>query len=126
MSSEILQPNRRLFIGAALATASSYSRILGANDRIRVGAIGTGERCQYLLSLLNKLESNEIVAVCDVYEPHRLEAKAKTAVNARDYGDYREVLDRKDIDAVVVGTPDHWHVPVTIAAVLAGKDVYCE
>ena len=119
--------DRRIFIGGALATASSYNRILGANDRMRVGAIGTGERCQYLLSLLNKLGGNDIVAVCDVYEPHRLEAKTKSATpDAKDCVDYREVLDRKDIDAVVIGTPDHWHVPITIAAVRAGKDVYCE
>ncbi len=119
--------DRRLFIGGALATASSYKRILGANDRIRVGAIGTGERCQYLLGLLNKLGGNDIVAVCDVYEPHRLAAKAKSATaDAKDCVDYREVLDRKDIDAIVIGTPDHWHVPITIAAVRTGKDVYCE
>ncbi len=124
--SETSFPNRRLFIGAALATASSYKRILGANDRIRVGAIGTGERCQYLLSLVNKIGGNEITAVCDVYEPHADEAQAKAAPNAQKVDDYRRVLERKDIDAVVIGTPDHWHVPITIAAVQAGKDVYCE
>jgi predicted dehydrogenase len=107
-------------------TAASYGRILGANDRIRVGAVGTGSRCQYLLSLLNKLESNEIVAVCDVYEPHRAEARDKFAPTARDYVDYREILGRNDIDAVVIGTPDHWHVPILTEAVRAGKDVYCE
>ena len=127
MSSDTGFPNRRIFIGAALATASSYKRILGANDRIRVGAIGTGERCSYLLTLLNKLQGNEIVAVCDVFEPHRLQAKSVSATaDAQDYVEFREVLDRKDIDAVVVGTPDHWLVPITIAAVQAGKDVYCE
>jgi predicted dehydrogenase len=115
-----------MFIGAALASAASYGRILGANDRIQVGAIGTGERCQYLLSLLNKLGNNDIVATCDVYEPHRLEAKAKFGPNAKDYVNHEAVLERKDIDAVVIGTPDHWHVPITIAAVQAGKDVYCE
>ena len=113
-------------MGTALATAASYNRILGANDRMQIGAIGTGERCQYLLSLLNKLGSNDIVAVCDVYEPHRLAAKAKYAPNAQDYVNHEEVLDRKDIDAVVIGTPDHWHVPILVAAVGAGKDVYCE
>jgi len=118
--------SRRIFMGASLATAASYSRILGANDRIRVGAIGTGERCRYLLSLLNKIGSNEIVAVCDVYEPHRLEAKAKYGSDATDHVNHEDVLNRKDIDAVVIGTPDHWHVPITIAAVKAGKDVYCE
>ena len=120
-------PHRRQFVTAALATAASYGRILGANERIRVGAIGTGGRGQYLLSQLKLAEGNEIVACCDVYEPRRLEAKTKYgAADARDYLDYREVLERKDIDAVVIGAPDHWHVPLTMAAVGAGKDVYCE
>ena len=120
------QASRRMFIGAAVS-AASYGRILGANDRVQVGAIGTGSRCRYLLSLLNKIGSNDIVAVCDVYGPHRAEAKAKHAVaSAREYVDFRELLDRKDIDAVVIGTPDHWHVPVATAAMRAGKDVYCE
>ncbi len=118
--------NRRRFIGAAIATAASYGRILGANDRIRVGGIGTGGRGQYLLSNVVQIEGAEIVALCDVYEPHRLRAKSKYATSASDTVDYRQVLDRKDIDAVVIGTPDHWHVPITIDAVKAGKDVYCE
>ncbi len=119
--------HRRVFLGTALATAASYSRILGANDRVRVGAIGTGQRCQYLLSILNKLGGNDVVAICDVYEPHRDLAKQKYAMaDAKLYVDHRELLDRKDIDAVVIGTPDHWHVPITIASVRSGKDVYCE
>lgn len=122
----LLQPSRRAFVGTALASAASYSRILGANDRIRIGAIGTGNRCRYLLSLLNRLGGNEIVAVCDIYRPHRQEAKAKYGPEASEYRDHRAVLDRKDIDAVVIGAPNHWHVPLTIAAVRAGKDVYCE
>src|SRR6185312_7847085 len=89
--------NRRRFLGAAIATATaaSYGRILGANDRIQVGAIGTGHRCQYLLSLLNKAGGNDIVAVCDVYEPHRLEAKAKYGPAAKDYVHFQDILDRK-------------------------------
>src|SRR5664279_5754639 len=122
-----MNPHRRQFVRAALVTAASYGRILGANDRIRIGAIGTGGRGQYLLSQLKLAEQNEIVACCDVYEPRRLEAKSKYATpDAQLYLDYREILDRKDIDAVVIGTPDHWHVPITIASVRAGKDVYCE
>jgi predicted dehydrogenase len=78
------------------------------------------------LSLLNKAQGNEIVAVCDVYEPHRLEAKAKFGPAAKDYVNYEEILERNDVDAVVIGAPDHWHVPITAAAVGAGKDVYCE
>jgi predicted dehydrogenase len=120
-------PHRRQFVTAALATAASYGRILGANERIRIGAIGTGGRGQYLLSQLKLAEGNDIVACCDVYEPRRLEAKLKYGMaDTRDYLDYREVLERKDIDAVVIGAPDHWHVPLTISAVAAGKDVYCE
>ena len=125
-ASETHNSNRRRFLGGAIATVASAGRVLGANNRIRIGAIGTGARCQGLLGRLNQLGSNEIVAVCDVYEPNRLQAKADRAPEARDYVDHREVLDRQDIDAVVVGTPDHWHVPITIDAVRAGKDVYCE
>ncbi len=118
--------NRRRFLGGALATAASYGRILGANDRIQMGAIGTGNRCQYLLSLLNKIGTNDIVAVCDVYEPRRAQARQKYAAEAREFADSQELLQRNDIDAVVIGTPDHWHVPLTIQAVRSGKDVYCE
>jgi predicted dehydrogenase len=118
--------NRRRFIGAAVASAASYSRVLGANDRIRVAGIGTGGRGEYLLGNVAQFPDAEIVAVCDVYEPHRLRVKSRLAANAQEYGDHRQVLDRKDIDAVVIGTPDHWHVPITIDAVRAGKDVYVE
>ena len=119
--------NRRRFLGAALATAASYRRVLGANDRLRFGAIGNGERGQYLLGNVAHLENNDIVAFCDVYEPHRLKAKSRFATaDAADYSDHRALLDRKDVDAVVIATPDHWHVPITIDAVHAGKDVYCE
>src|SRR5947208_1033299 len=118
--------NRRRFIGAAAVTAASYGRILGANERIRVAGIGVGGRGDYLLGNVAKLEDTEIVGFCDVYEPHRLRSKARYAAAAPDYDDYRKVLDRKDVDVVVIATPDHWHVPITIEAVGAGKDVYCE
>jgi predicted dehydrogenase len=118
--------NRRRFIGGVLATAASYQRALGANERVRIGAIGNGGRWQALLDGLQKSGGNEIVAVCDVYEPRRLQAKANAAPGATDHVDYREILDRKDVDAVVIATPDHWHVPITRDAVRAGKDVYCE
>ena len=119
-------PNRRRFLGGAIATAASYGRVSGANERIRVGAVGTGGRWQALFDGLQKAGGNEIVAVCDVYEPRRLRAKANAAADATAYVDYRELLDRNDIDAVMIATPDHWHVAITIDAVRAGKDVYCE
>jgi len=119
--------DRRGFIkAAAAATAASYSRILGANDRIRIGGIGTGGRCQYLLHLLNQGGGSQIVAVCDVYEPHRQEAIAKLAPDAREFTDYRKLLELSDVDAVVIGSPNHWHVPMTLDAIRAGKDVYVE
>ena len=121
-----ISSNRRYFLGSAVLTALSASRVPGANDRIRVGAIATGGRTQYLMRLLNRIGGSEIVAVCDVYEPRRLEAKEKLAPAADAYADYRSLLDRKDIDAVIVGSPDHWHVPMTVDAVRAGKDVYVE
>ena len=119
-------PNRRRFIGGALATAASYGRVFGANDRIRIGAIGLGGRSGALIDALRRVGGYEIVALCDVYEPRRLRAKASATPDATEHVDYREVLDRKDIDAVTIATPDHWHVAITIDAVRAGKDVYCE
>ncbi|MBS1874974.1 MAG: Gfo/Idh/MocA family oxidoreductase [Acidobacteria bacterium] len=123
----VMSENRRTFLKSAAAlTALSQSRILGANERIRIGSMGTGGRCQGLLGNVNKVGGAEIVAICDVYENRRAEARAKLAPAASEHLDYREVLDRKDIDAVFIGSPDHWHVPMTIDAVRAGKDVYVE
>ena len=73
-------PDRRQFLKTAtVASAASYSRILGANDRPQIGAIGTGGRCQYLLTILKQTGGTDIVAVCDVYGPRRAEAKEKVA-----------------------------------------------
>jgi len=112
-----MKPTRR----AALFTALSSSRIFGANDRIRVAGIGVGGRCKGLLDKLVQLPGTDLAVVCDVYEP-RL-AMFPQAATTRDY---RRVLERKDIDAVVIGSPDHWHVRMTLDAMAAGKDVYVE
>jgi predicted dehydrogenase len=117
---------RSFFKSTAAVTALSYGRILAANERVRIGAIGVGGRCRYLLGQLNKLGGNELVAVCDVYEPHRQEAREKHGPQAREFLDYRQLLEQKNIDAIVIGSPDHWHVAMTIDAVSAGKDVYVE
>ncbi|HEV1284379.1 MAG TPA: Gfo/Idh/MocA family oxidoreductase [Bryobacteraceae bacterium] len=114
--------NRRAF----LLTAASAARVLGANDRIRLAGIGVGGRGAYDLGLAAKAENTEVAAVSDVYSPRLLEIRGKLAPNGQSYKDYREVLDRKDVDAVVIGTPDHWHVPMIMDAISAGKDVYCE
>lgn len=112
---------RRDFLATALAARSVW----GANERLRVGVIGTGGRGQLLASEFKELGA-EVVAVCDVYEPH-LEAGLKAAsTGARAFKDYRKLLELKDLDAVVIATPDHWHARMAIDAVEAGKDVYLE
>jgi predicted dehydrogenase len=114
--------------GAAAAVLGGLApaRVLGANDKIRVGAMGTGGRCQYLMRLFKDNPAAELVAVCDVYGPHRDKALAIAGPAAKSYLDYHELLDRKDIDAVIIGSPDHWHKQMLIDALHAGKDAYLE
>lgn len=119
--------NRRQFLKATAAvTALSQSRVLGANDRVRLAGIGCGGRCRYLLDMANRVGGIEIVAACDVYKPSIRQTQKDVAPRAEAYTDYHAVLERNDIDAVVIGSPDHWHVPMTIDAIRAGKDVYVE
>ena len=113
--------SRRTF----LATAASASRVLGANDRIRLGIIGTGGRGSYLMSSANKAGGIQWVAVCDAWDERRQKAR-KLSGDVPDYGDYRRLLDRKDIDAVIVATWDNTHAQIAIDACHAGKDVFVE
>lgn len=116
--------SRRTFLAGA--TAVSFSRVLGANDRIRFGAIGTGPRGQYLTKTLLKMGGAEVVGLCDVWDVRRNQAAQAVGHGVSQYVDYREMLDRKDLDAVIVATPDHWHCRAAADACLAGKDVYVE
>lgn len=126
--------SRRDFLkDSALAGASAAvfgglapARVLGANDRIRLAVLGSGERAQYDMSLFQKYPEVEVVAICDVYGPNRDEALKAAGPAAKGYLDYREVLDLKDVDAVLIGSPDHWHRQMLVDAVHAGKDAYCE
>ena len=118
--------NRRAFLSSSLLAAASATRVLGANDTIRLAGIGVGGRGASDLGIAAKAERTQIVAVADVYAPRLAEIKQKLAPAGQGYKDYRELLDRKDIDAVIIGSPDHWHVPMIIDSVRAGKDVYCE
>jgi predicted dehydrogenase len=111
-----------LLAGERLAAASA----VGANDRIRVGIIGTGGRARGLMRQLKDLPGQEIVAVSDVYEPRMLEAVEITGGKAVKVPDYRGILDDKGVDAVLIGAPDHWHKAMTLDALAAGKDVYVE
>jgi predicted dehydrogenase len=124
-----MSQTRRTFLTASMGAALSArlaARIQGANDRIRVGVIGTGGRGRYLMNQLKKLSGVEMTAVCNVYEPHLLQAAEIAGPGAAKISDYRRVLDDRAIDAVVVAAPDHWHRTMALDAVAAGKDVYCE
>lgn len=109
---------------AAGASAQGTSRA-GKPDLIRAGIIGTGAQGTFLLSNALKVDGVEIVATCDIYEPH-LEKSLILAPDAEPYQDYRKVLERKDIDAVIIATPLHEHSRMTIDALDAGKHVFCE
>ena len=106
----------------SVASAKGYA----ANDTINVGCIGTGGRCRSLMGPLAKVPGVRIAAVCDIYEPHLQAARGLADPSAAVFKDFHELLARKDIDAVLIGSPDHWHVPMTVAACEAGKDVYVE
>jgi predicted dehydrogenase len=113
--------------GALLAGVTVESaRGFQANDTIEVGCIGTGGRCQALMRSLTQVPNVRISAICDIFQPHLERARQLADAKAFATERYRDVLDRKDIDAVLIGTPDHWHVPMTIDACQAGKDVYVE
>ena len=121
-----LRVDRRSFLVGSGLTALASARAFGANDRLRVGVIGAGGRMGNLLDAAEKVGGYEIVAVSDVYGPHADRVKARSNGMATTHVDYREVLGKNDVDAVLVATPDHWHVRVGTDACAAGKDVYLE
>lgn len=124
-----MQPTRRTFLtaasGLALGTRLAAASTQGANDRIRIGVIGTGGRARGLMGQLKAIRGVELTTLCDVYGPSLARAK-EHAPAAAHVADYRRMLDDPAIDAVLIGAPDHWHRTMTIDAVKAGKDVYVE
>ncbi len=117
--------SRRSFLIASGLTALASTRVFGANDKLRIGVIGAGQRMKGLLDAADKVSAYEIVAVSDVYGPHSDAVVQRSNGLATAHLDYREVL-AKDVDAVFIATPDHWHVRMAIDALAAGKDVYLE
>ena len=126
-------------------SAVGYNRIIGANEKIRTGFIGIGNRGSQLLNLFMNQPDLEVAALCDIYEPYLLRDRSKVdprylkdrpgqipkmgekfPKTPQSYNDYRKLLDNKSIDAVCIATPDHWHAIQTIDAIKAGKDVYVE
>ena len=124
--------SRRDFFGTAaggtlLLTAAAAARVPGANDRLRIAVVGCGGMGSgHLGALVRRAAADNVAvpAVCDVYARRR--ERARRACGGEGYGDYRRVLDRRDVDAVLIATPDHWHGKITIDALAAGKHVYCE
>src|SRR5579884_3905577 len=118
--------SRRAFVSSA-AFSLAPAAALGANDRIRMGCIGVGAQGgSHLGSLIRRSGSDnvQVVAVSDVYQ--RRLSRARAACNGEGYLDYRRLLDRKDIDAVLIATPDHWHGKIAMDALESGKHVYVE
>src|SRR5271169_1414320 len=118
-------PNRRSFLIAGGLTALASTRVLGANDTLRIGVLGAGGRMGDLLNAADKAGQYQIVAVSDVYGPRRDAIKERSKGIATAHVDYREVL-QQQIDAVLIASPDHWHVRMAVDALAAGKDVYLE
>ena len=111
---------------AAVPTALAAGRVLGANERIRLGLIGLGNRGDQVLDAFLAHKDAEVVALCDIHKPYLDFAAKKVGGHPQQYSDYRKLLDREDLAAVVIATPDHWHALQTIHACQAGKDVYVE
>ena len=111
--------------GALALSAGSYSRVMGANDKVRLGVIGTGDRGRHVMGLFQQVPTVEVDAVCDIYA-NAIDLAKQKAPNARSFGDHRKLLEMKELDAVLIATPDHWHAMTAIDALNAGKDVYVE
>ena len=140
---EFLKKSSAAALGVGILGAPVPQSVLGANDRIRIGFIGVGNRGSQLLHMFMANKDVEVAALCDVYEPyiHRDRSKVIQRYLAtgkipemgeifpnevKRYIDFRKMLEQKDIDAVCIATPDHWHAIQMIQAAEAGKDVYVE
>lgn len=124
------QPARRTFLrtagtAAAIWSASSYSRILGANDKVNLGLIGCGGRGTSVMGVFIDSKQVNVTAVCDVYAA-RVDRALQRATSGKGFSDHRKLLEHRELDAVLIATPDHWHAGCAIDALNAGKDVYVE
>jgi predicted dehydrogenase len=112
-------------VGAAAAAAAS--RVIGANDRLKIGVIGCGGQANAHMKTLVKMKETdnaEVIAVCDVFDKRAQEASQLTGGAIAKH--YHEILDNKDVDYVLIATPEHWHYQMTVDAIAAGKNIYCE
>jgi predicted dehydrogenase len=124
--------NRRDFVGQAARsgavsfTAASFGRISGANDRVNIGLIGCGGRGPFVARFMAELPTARFTALADVYLPQARKAQAWAGADTPIHQDFRQLLERRDVDAVLVATSDHWHGMATVLACQAGKHVYVE
>jgi predicted dehydrogenase len=118
-------PRRTFLRGVTAATALSYSRVYGANERVQLGLIGAGERGRGDMGKFVKSGIVDVTAVCDIYGA-QIDAAQQIAPKSKSFSDHRKLLEMKEVDAVLIGVPDHWHASVAIDALNAGKDVYVE
>src|SRR3954471_343889 len=119
-----MSASRRAFLAGL--TAASYKRLMGANDRVQVGFIGYGLiGAQHVYDFRNQKDV-DMAAMCDVYQPRLEQGVAACGGGAKAYSDFRRMLENKDLQAIVVSTPDHWHCLAGMMACAAGKDVYVE
>lgn len=109
-----------------LTLAAAPWRVMGANERVRLGFIGLGNRGDQVLDAFLVHPDAQVVALCDLHQPYLDFAARKTGGSPRQFKDYRQLLEMKDLDAVVISTPDHWHALQTVHACQAGRDVYVE
>jgi predicted dehydrogenase len=121
-----MELHRRDFVRSAAAlSAASYARVLGAGDRIQLGVIGAGDRGRHDMGQFQEAGGVDVAAVCDIYAEQIDKARQK-APSAKNFNDHRRLLEMKELDAVLIATPDHWHAQIAIDALNAGKDVYVE
>lgn len=116
---------RRIFLGAG-AGVLAHAQNTAPSDRITVGMIAVGARSHELLEGIKRIDGTEIVGVCDAYTGRVERAVERTDGRAKTYPSYEHILDDPAIDAVTIGTPDHWHRQMVVEALRAGKEVYCE
>ena len=102
--------------GMAFSALPASAQVAGANDRIRIGIIGAGKMGRSNMGMFLEQPNVEVVALCDVYEPSLNEALKQLKSKPQTDKDFRRMLDRKDVDAVVVSSPDHWHALQTVMA----------
>lgn len=117
---------RRAFLSTAAGlTAASYLRVLGANETLQLGVIGVGDRGRDDMNQFLANPNVHVAAVCDIYADH-IDRARQRATDAKGFADHRKLLEMKELDAILIATPDHWHAACTIDSLNAGKDVYIE